>query len=1026
MALLFLNPADSKYNWCWKSMVAMLNAIKYCFTAALQRIISPIASLQQTAVRAYLFLIDDDIHEKRCNLMVRKLHMKVQWARLTWQWWQALIFGIWYAPPHPESGRTFNGTYWMHVNEDLYQLQKQFKQLRRERRRLDKDKGPDPYWERFRIMALHLSMFLLNLVGILDFAAKIIRFKLFPPDRRRKTNQSKCASSRSPSDFHVHSTVLNLDNRIQTGNDAISFDTDSKTVVCNNSANVHICNDENMFVGKVIPTKMNCVATTGGEKSKAKETGIVRWKWKDDDGLLYSIDLKDVLYFPTSPVNILSVTSLAAQLNDKTGTGINTRWTTSTFYWENNKFQRTIPHSASNLPELPINEGFTLASLYTKAVGLKVNLTKSFFHCHRTTLISQDETDDELIQPTPKLNLSDDIFHVGETLLYTKEGQASYVRVEKIFLDSDSILKLCVRSASDQVIETTIEFLRAPELPDIGWIPTSIPEKRTAAANLPATDLEKLTNPVKLSPLQEDFLAFHERLWHLPFKVMFRMVKLGLLPNKFKKLKNKAPPCVSCLFGHAHRRPWQFKKTKDGMSSMLRMDSKPAPGQTVGIDQLTLAQPGLVPQAKGFATRARIWAATVFIDYATSFMYVSLMDQQSGEATLQAKHNFENLAASQDVDIKSYHADNGRFAERAFLDDAKKSHQRVTFCSVGAHHQNGITENAIKQLTLSARTLLVHAQTFWPEYISTMLWPFALKAAQDRHNQLNIDLQGKSPDMKFSGVAASTFRFRDFHTFGCPCYILDSRLQSSTIGVPNWEPRARLGIYLGRSPAHASNVALVLNPKTGLVSPQFHVVFDDDFTTVPHLRKGTVPENWAKLVAGSTEKTTSEFVDLTKTWLDPTPDESAGELLTSNEDSISNEGGPSSNEGASTFQNMRPTTNSILNEGDTMNSTSNEGDNRVNYQHGIQANEGENVQEQLFMPKMINLESAGLRRSSRLASQTSTTICNFYKTMRLCITCSNSTTNCSILSRGQASRNDIFSSSGINQCSYSSMQCCQC
>ena len=125
-----------------------------------------------------------------------------------------------------------------------------------------------------------------------------------------------------------------------------------------------------------------------------------------------------------------------------------------------------------------------------------------------------------------------------------------------------------------------------------------------------------------------------------------------------------------------------------------------------------------------------------------------------------------------------------------------------------------------------------------------MLWPFALKAAHDCLNQLNVNLDGTTPDMIFSGVAAKNLRLRDFHTFGCPCYVLDSRLQTNQKGVPKWYPRARLGIYIGRSPAHAGNVELVLNPNTGLVSPQYHVVFDDDFTTAPHLRKGTVPPNW--------------------------------------------------------------------------------------------------------------------------------------------------------------------------------------
>jgi len=57
------------------------------------------------------------------------------------------------------------------------------------------------------------------------------------------------------------------------------------------------------------------------------------------------------------------------------------------------------------------------------------------------------------------------------------------------------------------------------------------------------------------------------------------------------------------------------------------------------------------------------------------------------------------------------------------------------------------------------------------------------------------------------------------------------------------------------------------------------VVFDDDFTTVPHLRKDTVPSIWENLVLGSRERSTDEFINLTKTWLQPTSDETAYEIL---------------------------------------------------------------------------------------------------------------------------------------------------
>ena len=154
--------------------------------------------------------------------------------------------------------------------------------------------------------------------------------------------------------------------------------------------------------------------------------------------------------------------------------------------------------------------------------------------------------------------------------------------------------------------------------------------------------------------------------------------------------------------------------------------------------------------------------------------------------------------------------------------------QNLTFCGVGAHRQNGVSEQIIKDFTLSSRNLVFHAQRHWPEYITTMFWPFALVEAADRMNNLHVDMHGQTPEMKISKNIGSSTRLSHFHTFGCPVYILDARLQSvGGGGPPKWHPRDRLGIYLGHSPSHAGSVALVMNPKTGLVSPQFHLVFND-------------------------------------------------------------------------------------------------------------------------------------------------------------------------------------------------------
>ena len=110
--------------------------------------------------------------------------------------------------------------------------------------------------------------------------------------------------------------------------------------------------------------------------------------------------------------------------------------------------------------------------------------------------------------------------------------------------------------------------------------------------------------------------------------------------------------------------------------------------------------------------------------------------------------------------------------------------------------------------------------------IAVILWPFAFKYAELLHNHLHLDKNGLSPIQKFCKTT-ETFDLHDLHTWGCPCYVLDKDLQNGNM-LSKWEPRSRLGIYLGHSPCHAGSVALVLNPTTLHISPQFHVVFDDE------------------------------------------------------------------------------------------------------------------------------------------------------------------------------------------------------
>ena len=70
----------------------------------------------------------------------------------------------------------------------------------------------------------------------------------------------------------------------------------------------------------------------------------------------------------------------------------------------------------------------------------------------------------------------------------------------------------------------------------------------------------------------------------------------------------------------------------------------------------------------------------------------------------------------------------------------------MTFCGVGAHHQNDIIESKNKILTTGARTLLLHGIRMWPQMIDDMFWTFSMKAVAERLNSLQVDTQGQTPE----------------------------------------------------------------------------------------------------------------------------------------------------------------------------------------------------------------------------------------------------------------------------------------
>jgi hypothetical protein len=129
-----------------------------------------------------------------------------------------------------------------------------------------------------------------------------------------------------------------------------------------------------------------------------------------------------------------------------------------------------------------------------------------------------------------------------------------------------------------------------------------------------------------------------------------------------------------------------------------------------------------------------------------------------------------------------------------------------------------------------SRTMIVHLSLHWPEAASLDLWPFAVDHAVWLWNCMPDKATKLSPMEQITGTAFNNYHhLKRRHVFGCPTFVLDPCLQEK---LPKWTRRSRRGLNLGYSPEHSTTVSRVLNVDRGKVSPPYHCVHGDTFTSV--------------------------------------------------------------------------------------------------------------------------------------------------------------------------------------------------
>jgi len=381
-----------------------------------------------------------------------------------------------------------------------------------------------------------------------------------------------------------------------------------------------------------------------------------------------------------------------------------------------------------------------------------------------------------------------------------------------------------------------------------------------------------------LSTAEKELLRWHYRLSHLSFKQVQFLMRTGVLAHSEGARRRQTtaskltdlPLCAACQFGKQRRR------TPPGIRRLVVKDSDGAlkkdklfPGQMISVDHFVCSTRGRLTSTYGKEdSKSQYCGGAIFVDHASGYLFVKEQVHLNTHETIEAKQLFEQLCRDVGVVPQTYLSDNGTsFTSQSFTSHLEEFRQVKRLAGVGAHHHNGIAERAIGTVMSVARASMLHAAIHWPDVADTKLWPLAVQHAAFLYNHMPKVENGLSPLDLFTRTRWPHAKFHDLHVWGCPVYVLDKTIADGK-KLPCWKPRSGRHMYMGTSPKHATSAPLTLNLDTGAIGPQFHIVFDDWFSTIAASTE-SLPDfgsdAWEKLFGDSThqyiadEDDTAEF-----------------------------------------------------------------------------------------------------------------------------------------------------------------------
>ena len=370
---------------------------------------------------------------------------------------------------------------------------------------------------------------------------------------------------------------------------------------------------------------------------------------------------------------------------------------------------------------------------------------------------------------------------------------------------------------------------------------------------------------MNLTPAEKELLKWHQRLGHLGFKRIQSLMRSGVLScsQASRALHTAAckitnpPRCAACQFGKQTCRPAPGQTTQAvrDRTNVLKTDHL-LPGQRTSVDHFVCSTKGRLFSSKGKEKDDdKYTGGCIFVDHASGYVHVEFQTHLNTHETIKSKEAFELMCRDHGVIPQSFLTDNGSsFTSRDYLRHLQTFAQTIRHSGPGAHHHNGIAERSIRTIMQIARTMMLHSAIHWPEMADPTFWPMAVQHAVFLWNKMPATETGLSPNDIFTRSRWPQSKFHDVHTWGCPVYVLAKTIADGK-KLPRWQSRSQRTVNMGLSPFHASTVPLVFNPATGSITAQFHVVFDDWFTTIATSMDNLPDFNtpaWSRLFGDST------------------------------------------------------------------------------------------------------------------------------------------------------------------------------